>query len=146
MRKSEFPDDSFLYPLICDRPQQPYMQKNLLFCIVRQYFVNDTGSKVWQNGKVWHEEDAFRKCFYASDLLFEWPRRVVWGNDLWHVHLNFKVLVHKMVLLTSFHIFGISRNLVKLKLYIGGQHEFFKKDAPIFYQIFSRFQVLLNQG
>ena len=52
MRKSEFPDDSFLYPLICDRPQQPYMQKNLLFCIVRQYFVNDTGSKVWQNGKV----------------------------------------------------------------------------------------------
>ena len=52
MRKSEFPNDPLLHPLKCDRPQQPYIQKNLLFYIIRQYFVNDTGSIVWQNGKV----------------------------------------------------------------------------------------------
>ena len=43
-----------------------------------------------------------------------------------------------MVLLKSFHIFSISRNLAKLKLYVSGQNDFF-------YQIFSYFQVLLNQ-
>ena len=68
--------------------------------------------------------DGFTKCLSASDVLFEWPQKAVWGNDLWHVHLSFKVLVHKTVLLTSFHIFSISRNLVKLKLYISGQNDF----------------------
>ena len=77
---------------------------------------------MWQNGKVWHAGDALR-CLSVSDL-FEWPQRDVWGNDLWYVHLNFKLLVHKMVLLTSFHIFSIIRNFAKLKLYITGQNDF----------------------
>ena len=105
---------------------------------VSSNFRNDTGDNVWQNGKMWHGRDAFRKVFSASDVLFEWPQRTVWGNDLWHAHLDFKLLVHEMVLLTSFHIFSISRNLAKLKLYVSGQNDFF-------YQIFSYFQVLLNQ-
>ena len=116
----------------------------------RQVFVNDAGDNVWQNGKVWHGGDAFRKCISVSYVLFEWPQRTVWGNDLWHVNLNFKALVHEMVFLTSMHIFSFSRNLAKWKLYISGQNDFSKKELwfstksfLIFrsFQIFSYFQV-----
>ena len=70
-----------------------------------------------------HGEDTFRKYLPASDVLLEVPQSAVSGNDLWHVHLNFKVMVHEMVLLTSFHFFSISRNLAKLKIYISGQND-----------------------
>ena len=114
MCKSELPNDLFLHPLIYHTLQQPYIEKNLLFYIVHQLLVNDTGDKVCQNGKVWHGGDALRKFLFASDVLFQCPQRAVWENDLWYVYLNFKVLVHKMVLLTSFDIFSISRNFAKL--------------------------------
>ena len=78
---------------------------------------------MWQNGKVSHGEDTFRKYLPASDVLLDWPKRAISGNDLWHAHLNVKVIVHEIVLLTSFHFFSISRNLAKLKIYISGQND-----------------------
>ena len=66
-----------------------------------------------------HSENVFLRVTYISNGPKELLRK-------WFIAylLDVKVLVHALVLLTSFHIFSISLNLAKLKLYMSVQDDF----------------------
>ena len=67
---------TFLSPLICDRLQQPYIEKRLLFYIFRQVFVNNTGDNVWQNSKCEMGEMLSENVFLRVTYFLNGPKRL----------------------------------------------------------------------